>query len=180
MLAICSSPNVFCLFPLVKWSLALMKRTSSSFLHFFRTRMQTGIPVVWVKTFYTYFQIPSTATRWALLLQRVRDCFVHPCHLKMGECTKKPPHCFLFGLFALYSHWSGKAPCPFKKSVVICGEFILWWGIGSAHPRCLEMGECTKKPPHSVRFGLFAFHGHWSGIAPWHFKESVEIFGGFF
>ena len=41
----CSSVSWFCRFPFTKCSAALMNSTSSGFLHFFSTRMQTGMPV---------------------------------------------------------------------------------------------------------------------------------------
>jgi hypothetical protein len=44
-LSMFSGSKLFCRLPFSKWSTALMNKTSSNFLHFFKTKIETGIPV---------------------------------------------------------------------------------------------------------------------------------------
>jgi hypothetical protein len=45
ILSMFSGSKLFCRLPFSKWSTALINKTSSNFLHFFKTKIQTGIPV---------------------------------------------------------------------------------------------------------------------------------------
>ncbi|MNG30158.1 hypothetical protein D3C84_1157170 [compost metagenome] len=45
ILSMCSGSSWFCFLPFSKCSVALMNNTSSGFLHFFKTKIHTGMPV---------------------------------------------------------------------------------------------------------------------------------------